>query len=61
MGSPVVIIDGPSGLVSVGEQLTLTCYALNSTSLQLQWTKDGQVLQDCNGNLLCFYRSLFSF
>lgn len=42
--SPVVIVDGPAGIIEVGEWLNLTCYISNSEGLRLQWLKDGQIL-----------------
>ena len=41
---PVVIVDGPAGVIEVGEWVNLTCYILNSERLQVQWLKDGQIL-----------------
>ena len=49
-GDSAVIIDGPAGgVVAAGEQLALTCYSVNSEGLQLQWLKDGQVLNVSKG------------
>ena len=42
--SPFVVIDRASGVVKVGEQLNLTCYAPRSQGLQIQWLRNGQVL-----------------
>ena len=46
IGTPLVVIDGPSGVVEVGEELILTCYATNSEGLMTQWLKNGQLLQE---------------
>ena len=51
-GVPVVIIDGPSGMLKVGEELKLTCYALKSVGTQVQWLKDGKLLPDGGGEIL---------
>lgn len=45
MGVPAVIVDGPSGVVKVGEELTLTCYATNSEELQIEWLMNGELLE----------------
>ena len=50
--SPVVIVDGPAGVLEVGEWLNLTCYILNSEGLQLQWLKDGQILSTTESELI---------
>ena len=46
IGTPLVIIDGPSGVVEVGEELNLTCYAMNSEGLIMRWFKNGQLLPE---------------
>ena len=50
--SPVVIIDGPAGVIEDGQRLNLTCYTLNSEGLQLQWLKDGKILPESESELV---------
>ena len=50
--SPVVIIDGPAGVIEDGQRLSLTCYTLNSEGLQLQWLKDGKILPESESELV---------
>lgn len=60
---PVIIIDGPAGVVKFGEPLNLTCYALNSTGMQLQWLKDGKLLSvgASGGELIALTTITYSF
>lgn len=49
---PVIIVDGPAGLIEVGEWVNLTCYTLNSEGRRLQWLKDGQILSVTESKLV---------